>query len=126
MEKAKPGPGPAQPDPPFDLSQSRSQLEQALTRAGFDLLPDPTEPNLLQARADRGPDTAEIVLDGGGNLRYSRTRPTGPQQSLTHIGKSGHVFQVTQVATQTITVSYGLSATDPANFAALLSDLAAI
>lgn len=106
----------------FSLAAARPALERALRQAGYDLLPDDAEPNLLQSRRDAGMTTS-VVIDAGGRLRFTRTRQVAPVEARIHRTPSGRVWRATQEVAETLTVSYQLTPADAAGFAALLAEL---
>ncbi len=107
----------------FQLTKARARIEQALEKAGFDVIDDPAEPNLIRGRRDRGTDSTTVIVDGGGRMRFTRTRQLGPEQAETRTTTSHRTFQVAREQSETATVSYQLSPADAKNFAALLAEL---
>jgi hypothetical protein len=108
--------------PDFDLAAARSQLELALEAAGFDVIRDPGEPNLVQARRDREGDTATLVVDAGGRMRYTRTRRGAPARRMRHKGAGGRRYAVTRTRDETIAVIYVLAPEDSGQFAPILAE----
>ena len=109
----------------FWLPAERPRLEQALKSLGFDLVNDPAEPNLIQARRDRGGDVSIVIVDHGGRLRYTRTRQTSPERSVKRRASS-YTFQATRQASETVTVSLDLAADATQDLTALLAALAQV
>jgi hypothetical protein len=107
----------------FDLGGARAHIEGVLEAAGFDVVRDPGEPNLIQARRDLGADSASIVVDAGGQLRYSRTRRLAPARSVRRKGAGGQSYTLTRTRDQTLAVLCRLAPEDPAGFAEILADL---
>ena len=109
--------------PDFDLAGARAQIEGALEAAGFDVMADPGEPNLVQARRDRGTDSASLVVDAGGQIRYSHTRRQAPARAGRRKGAGGRTYTVTRTRDETLAVLYRLAPEEAANFASILAEL---
>lgn len=108
---------------PFSLSDASEGLKEALEEAGYDLTNDPNEPNLLQARRDSASSTAVLIIDSGGQMRYTLTRKIGPEQARLHKAANNRVFAVTRESSETLTVSYEFSQADALDFANFLREL---
>ena len=103
----------------FDIARERPQIEQALEQAGFDI--DPNDPHLVQAQRERASST-RVIVDGGGQMRYTRMQQTSPEQA--QVRRAGNwSFQVTHAANATVTISYQLTDNDVRDFARLLAAL---
>ncbi len=89
----------------FNLAQARPQVEKLLEQAGFDLIDDPGESNLIQGQKDSG---ANVLIDGGGQLRYSITRTSSPPLSQQKKTTNGHEFNLVREVNETLTVNLQL------------------
>jgi hypothetical protein len=107
----------------FQLATARSRIEPALEQADFDLVNDPAEPNLIQAQRDRAGDSTVVVIDSGGQMRFTRTRRIAPEKAQTRRTASRRLFQITHQENETVTISYQLQPAEFENFAALLAEM---
>lgn len=108
---------------PFSLPDASEELTEALEEAGYDITNDPDEPNLFQARRDTATGTAILIVDSGGQMRFTLTHQTGPEKAETHKAANGKVFSVTRENSETLTVSYQLTQADAVDFANFLKEL---
>jgi hypothetical protein len=74
------------------------QLAEALEQAGYDV--DPTPPSVTQVSARRegvAGGVAVVVIDGGGQLRFTLTREVAPEQAriATLSGREYHFVETT-------------------------------
>jgi hypothetical protein len=110
----------------FELSEARPLLEQALTGAGYDMIDDPAEPNLVQARYGDPGDVVSVVVDAGGRMRFTRVRQAGPEESAERRLTRGRAARVVRRSDETLTVLLRLTGADARRFAAILAELEAI
>jgi hypothetical protein len=108
---------------PFDLSAARSLIEGALTGAAYDVIDDPAEPNLVQARRGAVGDLAGVVVDAGGRMRFTRVRQIGAEEAAERRLSSGRVAGLVHRTDETLTVLLHLTHTDARDFGALLAEL---
>jgi hypothetical protein len=109
----------------FHLSAARSLIEQALAGAGYDVIADPAEPNLVQARRGDPGGVLSAVVDAGGGLRFTRVRQLDPEEPDERQLKSGRTVRLVRRADETLTILVRLTAADARDFAALLAELEA-
>ncbi len=92
----------------FNLAQARPGIEKTLEQQGFDIQNDPDEPNLIQAQRSQNASTS-IVIDAGGQLRYTVTRSNTPQQSQLRKTAAGLEYNVTREVNETLTITLQLA-----------------
>ncbi len=109
--------------PTFDLDQACPAIEQALEQAGFDVIRDPGEPNLVQARRDEAGASTGVFIDAAGRMRFTVTRQSGPERSEALAGPGKREFHITRQTTETATVSYQLARRDVTALPSILAAL---
>jgi hypothetical protein len=107
----------------FRLAEARPPLEAALEKAGFDLVNDPAEPNLIQAQRDRTGDSTVVVIDSGGQMRFTRTRQIAPEKAQTRRTASRRLFQITRQKNEAVTIFYQLKPSETRDFTTLLAEM---
>jgi hypothetical protein len=107
----------------FRLSAARPFIEQALVRAGYDLIADPAEPNLIQARRGDLGDVVSVVLDAGGQMRFTRVRQLGAEEPVEHRLASGRAIRLVRRTDHTLTLLLLLTRRDAQDLAAILAEL---
>ena len=107
----------------FRLSTARPLLELALKGAGYDVIDDPAEPNLVRARRGDLGDVISVAVDAGGRMRFTRVRQLGPEQPSEHRLASGRRVRMVRRTDETLTIVRRLSLSDAVDFAALLAEL---
>ena len=107
----------------FRLNTARPLIEQALAGAGYDVVDDPAEPNLVQARRGDLGDVISVAVDAGGRMRFTRVRQLGPEQPSEHRLASGRRVRMVRRTDETLTIVRRLSLSDAVDFAALLAEL---
>jgi hypothetical protein len=108
------------------LAAARPLVERALTGAGYDVIDDPAEPNLVQARRGDLGDVVSVVVDDGGQMRFTRVRQLGPEESAERRLASGRRVRLVRRSDETLTIVRRLSRSDAQDFAELLAELEAI
>ena len=107
----------------FRLATARPLIEQALANAGYDVIDDPAEPNLVQARRGDLGDVVTIVLDADGQMRFTRVRQLGPEVTAERQLASGRAVRLVRSTGETLTILLHLTRADVQDFAALLGEL---
>jgi hypothetical protein len=110
----------------FDFSTARPPLEQALIAAGYDVIDDPAEPNLVQARRGGLGDAVSVVVDAGGRMRFTRVRHLGPEETEEKRLARRRAARLVRRTDRTLTILLHLRPTDARSFAALLAELESI
>ena len=110
----------------FDFGTARPPIEQALIAAGYDLIDDPAEPNLVQARRGGLDDAVSVVVDAGGRLRFTRVRQLGPEETEEVRLAPRRAARLVRRTDETLTVLLHLKPTDTRSFAARLAELETI
>ena len=108
------------------LAAARSLIEQALAGAGYDVIDDPAEPNLVQARRGDLGDVVSVVVDAGGQMRFTRVRQLGPEEPAERRLASGRRVRLVRRTDETLTIVRRLTRPDEQDFAELLAELEAI
>jgi hypothetical protein len=107
----------------FRLEAARPHIEQALAGAGYDVIDDPAEPNLVQARRGDVGDVVFAAVDAGGQMRFTRVRQLGPEETAERRLASGRAVRLVHSTRATLTVLLRLTPRDAQHFAALLGEL---
>jgi len=105
------------------LTEARPLIEQALVDAGYDVIDDPAEPNLVQARRGDLGDAVSVVVDAGGRMRFTRVRQLAPEESAERRLASGRRVRLVRRTDETLTIVRRLTRSDEQGFAALLAEL---
>ena len=107
----------------FDFGTARPPIEQALIAAGYDLIDDPAEPNLVQARRGDLADVVSVVVDDGGQMRFTRVRQLTPEEPAERRLASGRRVRLVRRTDETLTIVRRLTRSDAQDFAELLAEL---
>ena len=107
----------------FRLNTARPLIEQALAGAGYDVVDDPAEPNLVQARRGDLADVVSVVVDDGGQMRFTRVRQVGPEEPAVRRLASGRRVRLVRRTDETLTIVRRLTRSDEQGFAELLAEL---
>jgi hypothetical protein len=107
----------------FDFDSARPLIEQALSAAGYDLIDDPAEPNLVQARHGDVGDASSVVVDAGGRMRFIRVRQIGPEEATERRLAPRRSASAVHRTDETLTVILQLKPTDAQGFAELLAEM---
>jgi hypothetical protein len=107
----------------FDLSAARLLIEQALTGGGYDVMCDPAEPNLVQARRGDLGDVITVVVDAGGRMRFTRVRRLGPEEAAERRLARDRAARMVRRTDETLTLLVRLIHADVGDFSALLAEL---
>jgi len=110
----------------FDFRAARSLIEQALAGAGYDVIGDPAEPNLVQARRGDLGDVRVIVVDAGGQMRFTRVQQLGPEEAGERRLASRRAARLVRRTDETLTIVMHLTRRDAQRFAALLAEMETI
>ena len=108
------------------LAAVRPLIERALAGAGYDVIDDPAEPNLVQARRGDLADVVSVVVDAGGRMRFTRVRQLGPEAPAERRLTSGRRVRLVRRTDETLTIVRRLTRSDAQDFAELLAELEAI
>ena len=107
----------------FRLAAVRPLIEQALAGAGYDVLDDPAELNLVQARRGDMDDVVSVVVDSGGKMRLTHVRQLGAEEPAELRLGSGRRVRLVRRTDETLTVIRQLTRADARDFATLLAEL---
>jgi hypothetical protein len=107
----------------FELSAARAPIEQALTGAGYDVIDDPAEPNLVQARRGDPGHLLTVVVDAGGRMRFTHLHQLGPEEAAERPLTPGRLVRLVRRTDETLTILLQLSRADSRHFAKLLAEL---
>ncbi|NWJ46130.1 MAG: hypothetical protein HXX08_09650 [Chloroflexi bacterium] len=105
----------------FDLTTARPILIKELEHAGFDIINDEQEPNILQARRSHGKNIAVFLVDAGGYMRCTRTYASNPEQKTAH--KGDYTFEVVRQEEIKLTTNHQLTTADLSNFQKLIKEM---
>jgi hypothetical protein len=107
----------------FDFGAARAVIAEALIEAGYDVIDDPAEPNLIRARRDAPGQMASVAVDAGGRMRLTRVRQLGPEEAGERRLASRHTARMVRRTDETLIVLLQLRPADTQDFAALLAEL---
>lgn len=107
----------------FDLHTARPLIEAALTAAGYDVIADPAEPDLIQARRGDLSDVRIVVVDSGGQMRFTCVRQLAPEDAIAVRLATGRAARLVRRTDETLTLLLHLTRASASGFAALLADL---
>jgi hypothetical protein len=105
------------------LGAARPLIQQALIAAGFDVIDDPGEPNLVQARRDSSGDAISVVVDAGGRMRFNRVRQLGPEEASEKPLAPRRVAHLVRRTDESLTILLQLRPADARAFTPLLAEL---
>jgi hypothetical protein len=105
------------------LAAARPLIERALAGAGYDVIEDPAEPNLVQARRGDLGDVVSVVVDAGGRMRFTRVQQLAPEEPSERRLASGRRVRLVRRTDETLTIVRRLTRSDAQEFAELLAEL---
>lgn len=102
---------------PINMGTDKATMSAALQKAGYDL--SGTDPNLIQARLDRGSEVVNLYIDAGGSVRAQVTMGGGENEQQQRSGN----LQYTIVRQGQITLNITTRLTSASDLSTLIADL---
>ncbi len=102
---------------PINMSTDKATMSAALQKAGYDL--SGNDPNLIQARLDRGSEVVNLYIDAGGSVRAQVTMGGGQNEQQQRSGN----LQYTIVRQGQISMNITTRLTSASDLSTLINDL---